>query len=77
MELFETDTGEVLSALDTLDEDQKDWYIFTMASLIHADGKVLKEEIEYANIFLEHMQISKERFDLVIQQSEILTDYIP
>jgi len=71
--LFEIDADEVLVALGSLDEGQKDWYIFIMAALVESDMKILKVEILYAKIFLEHMQISNERFEKVVSQSRNLT----
>ena len=74
-DLFDFEAGEMLRALGGLDDEQKDWYIFTMTSMIEADGKVLEEEIEYAKIFLEHMEITNERVDNVKRESQFLSGY--
>ena len=74
-DLYEIEAGELLIALGDLDEGQKDWYIFTMASMIEADGKILEVEIEYAKIFLEHMEITTERVERVKRESQLLSGY--
>ncbi|MBL4656610.1 MAG: TerB family tellurite resistance protein [Flavobacteriales bacterium] len=72
-DLFDIDAGEVLSSLGSFEEEQKDWYIFTLAALMEADNKVLNEEVEYAKIFLDHMQITNDRFKEVVGNSRTLS----
>ena len=71
-EYLEADKEKVFESLNDFTDSQKDWYIVTVFGMIHADGKVLDEELADAERFLSGiMGISKERINDAIQKSQL------
>jgi uncharacterized tellurite resistance protein B-like protein len=60
--------------LNTLNKSQKEWYIIAMHSVIHADGKVLEKEIQYALIIAEDIGISEQEYKSIIDKTTGLYD---
>lgn len=60
---------EHFKMLNSLNESQKDWYIYTAFVMIHADGKALMIESEYLNVFLSKMGITPQRSEAVIKKT--------
>ena len=72
-EYLEADREKVFKSLNDLSDSQKDWYIITVFGMIHADGKVLDEELTDAERFLSGiMGISKERINDAIQKNQLV-----
>lgn len=69
-------SSTIFQILNSLDENQKDWYIITAYALLHADGEALEIEFQYMEVYLEKMGISKERFHDVIKNSHSLINEI-
>ncbi len=70
-EYLEADKEKVFDSLNDFSDSQKDWYIVIVYGMVHADGKVLDEELADAERFLEGMGISKERINDAIQKSPL------
>jgi hypothetical protein len=70
-EYLEADKEKVFESLNDFSDSQKDWYIVIVYGMVHADGKVLDEELADAERFLEGMGISKERINDAIQKSPL------
>lgn len=70
-EFFKIDREEVYQILKGLNRKQKEWYILTLFSMIHADGKPMDVEFKYAQPYLERMQITREVFEETIQSSKL------
>lgn len=64
----------LINALISLNDSQKDWYITTAIGMVHADGKVLEEELQYLDVFFGSMEITKERAEAVMRKSQLLAD---
>lgn len=60
-EFSEINRDEVFEQLKNISEDQKEWYLTTVIGMIHADGKVIEEELDDAKQYLSRMGITKER----------------
>lgn len=54
--------------LASLDEGQKDWYIFTAIGMMTADGQALEAESQYIYVFFEQMGITKQRIENVMRK---------
>ena len=70
-EYLEADKEKVFESLNDFSDIQKDWYIVIVYGMVHADGKVLDEELADAERFLEGMGISKERISEAIKNSPL------
>ena len=70
-EYLEADKAIVFESLNDFSDSQKDWYIVIVYGMVHADGKVLDEELADAGRFLEGMGISKERINDTIQKNSL------
>ena len=68
-EFFEMDRRQVFEVLNDLDDDQKEWYMLTLFSMIHVDGKPLDVEFEFARPYLLKMGIDQQQFEQAIQGS--------
>ncbi len=64
----------VFELLKGLSDSQKDWYLVTVAGMIHADGKVLASELDDAFRYLLSMGISKNRLDKTIENLNSIID---
>jgi uncharacterized tellurite resistance protein B-like protein len=62
----------LLNILNGLDENQKDWYIITAFTMIHIDGKALEIEFQYLESYFNSMGIDRNRFERVLQKSQLL-----
>lgn len=71
-EFMTMDRESIFKNLNSLGESQKDWYIITAFGMVHADGKALEEEFQHLLVFFEKMGISEERFENVINKTELL-----
>ena len=60
-EFSEINRDEVFEQLKNISENQKEWYLTTVIGMIHADGKVIEEELDDAEQYLSKMGITKER----------------
>lgn len=58
--------GKVFEQLREFSDEQKEWYLVTVTGMIHADGKVLENELDDALRYLLAMGISKERMIEII-----------
>ena len=72
-EYLEADKEKVFESLNDFSESQKDWYIVIVYGMIHADGKVLDEELADAERFLIGMGISKERINETIKKNSLFS----
>ncbi len=66
--------AEVFKLLKGFSDNQKDWYLVTVAGMIHADGKVLANELDDAFRYLLSMGISKKRMDNTIEKLNSIID---
>jgi uncharacterized tellurite resistance protein B-like protein len=66
--------AEVFKLLKGFSDSQKDWYLVTVAGMIHADGKVLANELDDAFRYLLSMGISKKRMDNTIEKLNSIID---
>lgn len=66
--------SEVFKLLKGFSDSQKDWYLVTVAGMIHADGKVLANELDDAFRYLLSMGISKKRMDSTIEKLNSIID---
>jgi len=66
--------AEVFKLLKGFSDSQKDWYLVTVAGMIHADGKVLANELDDAFRYLLSMGISKKRMDKAIKNLNSFID---
>ena len=58
--------------LNTLDRTQKEWYICTMHSMMHVDGKVLEKEIDYCLSIAEEIGINAEQYRNILDKMDAL-----
>jgi len=73
LEIFlNIDKYELFEYLDSLEENQKDWYIITAFGMVNADDKILDREFQYLQVFLEKMHITEDRFYSVLKKVELL-----
>lgn len=63
---------DLFQYLDSLNENQKDWYVITAFGMMHSDGKDLDVEFDYLNAFFSKMGISEERFTNVLKKTQLL-----
>ncbi len=63
---------ELFKQLNGLNDEQKDWFVATVLSMIHADGEALDKEIQYADEIFEKMGVTHERCEKVINNSPAL-----
>jgi uncharacterized tellurite resistance protein B-like protein len=68
------DRNELFRHLASLEESQKDWYIITVFGMLHADGKILKEEFQYVEVFFSKMNITEQRFEKVLKDYQLLME---
>lgn len=64
--------NEITRILNTLDKNQKEWYIITLHSIVAADGKVEDIEIGYALGFADAIGISEDEYIQIIQKADLL-----
>lgn len=58
--------------LNTLDKNQKEWYIVAMNTVMQADGKVLEKEVQYCLIIAEDIGISAEEYKRILDKTNKL-----
>jgi len=68
------DKDELLLLLNSLGENQKDWYIVTAFGMMHADGISLELEFKYLDFIFSKMGITNERYEIVLKKSQLLMD---
>jgi hypothetical protein len=42
--------------------------------MLHADGKILKEEFQYVEVFFSKMNITEQRFEKVLKDYQLLME---
>ena len=73
MRLEPEETKEILNSLN---DNQKDWYILTAFGMLNADGQALEKEYQYLEYFFEAMGITPERFENVTKKSIAIIENI-
>lgn len=63
---------ELFEMLKSLSKEQKDWFVATVLSMIHADGEALDKEVHYADEFFEKMGVTHAQCEEVIRNSPAL-----
>ncbi len=71
-EFLSIDRNDLFETLKSLSKEQKDWFIATVLSMIHADGEALDKEVHYADEFFEKMGITHAQCEEVIKNSPTL-----
>lgn len=64
----------IFEELNTLTQEQKDWYMITALGMIHSDGKALEEEFNMLKNFLTQISINHEHFEEVVQQTKLFKE---
>lgn len=64
----------IFEELNTLTQEQKDWYVITALGMIHSDGKALDEEFKMLKDFLTQIYINHEHFEEVIRQTKLFKE---
>jgi len=72
-EFSEINRDEVFEQLKDISEDQKEWYLTTVIGMIHADGKVIEEELDDAEQYLSRMGITKERITQSLKTMQLFS----
>jgi hypothetical protein len=69
---LEMDRDYIFKSLNNLKDRQKEWYIVTVIAMMHSDGKIKKEELEYIQVYLDKVGISKEIYSKSIDKGKLL-----
>ena len=72
MALASKGNDEIVRILNTLDKNQKEWFIVSLHSLVAADGKIPDSELNYALGIAEEIGIDEEQYILIIQKTQAL-----
>lgn len=70
-EFSEINREEVFEQLKNISENQKKWYLTTVIAMIHADGKVMEEELVDAEHYLSKMGITKEKITQILKTIQL------
>ena len=62
--------GYMLSILKGFDKSQKEWFILTMHSLMHADGHVAEKEVTYCLGIAEQIGISQNEYKSILDKMD-------
>jgi uncharacterized tellurite resistance protein B-like protein len=60
--------------LKSLSKNQKEWYIIAQHMIMHADGKVAQQEVNYCLGIAEEIGISNEEYKLILDKTDKLYD---
>ena len=69
------DPVDIPNLLNSLDEGQKDWFILTVAGMVHADGRALEIEFQLMEGILKKMGITEQRFMDVLKKTQLMMEY--
>jgi len=72
-EFSEINRDEVFEQLKNISENQKKWYLTTVIGMIHADGKVMEEELVDAEQYLSKMGITKEKITQILKTIQLFS----
>ena len=75
-DLLQIDEGEQIAVLNSLNEEQKDWFVVTVVGMVHVDGSAIDEELRYAKELFNKMGITEQRFKEIINNSEAIKESI-
>jgi len=70
-EFSEINKEEVFEQLNNISENQKKWYLTTVIAMIHADGKVMEEELVDAEQYLSKMGITKDKISQILNTIQL------
>jgi uncharacterized tellurite resistance protein B-like protein len=65
-------TDELIRILNTLTQDQKEWFVVTLGTMAASDGKKNEDQFLYALGISEKIGISEEEMAIILQKSELL-----
>jgi uncharacterized tellurite resistance protein B-like protein len=68
--------GPMLATLNTLTRSQKEWLIIAIHGLIHADGKVVQIELDYAQALFEQIGVSAQEYIYNVQKAQAIAQQL-
>lgn len=75
-ELLHFSEDEQAAVLNSLSDDQKDWFVVTVVGMVHVDGAVIEDELKYSKQLFYRMGITEQRFKDIINNSETIKESI-
>ena len=76
-ELFARDIQYISDGLESFDDEQQDWFVFTLMAMIQVNKKVVDFELESASDIFNIIGITPKKVDEVMSQSKTRTWYFP
>lgn len=69
LEMFKQDN---IPILNTLNKNQKEWYIIAMHTLIHADEKIEEKEVQYSLGIASEIGISANEYKEILDRIDLI-----
>jgi uncharacterized tellurite resistance protein B-like protein len=66
----------LFKVLNSLDRNQKEWYVITVHNMIAADGKIEDVEAHYALKFCEKMGISEDEYISIVKRTSAIFNHL-